>query len=114
MAALMDEIEGVVGNHKSDGEADDPEINHANAKEKRKIRFRRYMDQTQREPRPGTGMAFAASRRQIGFMHVRARVRGRSYVVHPMTAGAIGGGQLSGAQRQSVKTVLKCRDFVWR
>ena len=43
VAAFMDQVERVVNDHKSDGQTDQPQINNANPKQKRKICRRRYV-----------------------------------------------------------------------
>ena len=59
-------------------------------------------------------MALAASGGQVALVHVRARVRRRSDVMHAVAARAVGSGQLPGAQSQPVKAILKSRDFIGR
>lgn len=57
-------------------------------------------------------MALAAGGGKVGLVHVGARIRRRSDVMHTVAAGAVGSGQLPGAQSQPVKAILKSRDFI--
>ena len=119
LAGLVEVVERVVRQHPANGGDDQEDVDPAHEIHQPRFPFRRAgrrMDAEELRTEPGADarVTLAAGLRQVLGVDGRQRVAGGQDVMHAVTGGATGSGQVATLQRQAMETLDVGAEDIWR